>query len=51
MSSSQQSSSNAQHEEDVSSSQFENDKPYKMSINPSLTYSVAGISRDAAKKQ
>ena len=43
--SSLQSSSNAQHEEDVSSSHVDVEQPH-MSINPSLTYSVAGISRD-----
>ena len=51
MSSSLISSSNAQHEEDVSSSHVDTDKPNKMSINPSLTQSVAGVQRDAAKRQ
>lgn len=37
------------HEEDVSSSHVDTDKPNKMSINPSLTQSVAGVQRDAAK--
>ena len=43
------SSNNAQCEEDVSSSHIDTDKPH-MSINPSLTQSVAGISRDGPKK-
>ena len=43
------SSNNAQCEEDVSSSHIDTDKPL-MSINPSLTQSVAGISRDVPKK-
>ena len=38
------------HEEDVSSSHVDTDKPNKMSINPSLTQSVAGVQRDAAKQ-
>lgn len=45
MSSSVQSSANILCEEDVSSSHVEIEKP-NMCINPSLTYSVAGISRD-----
>ena len=36
-------------EEDVSSSHVDTDKPQMMSINPSLTYSVAGVSRDHAQ--
>lgn len=32
-------------EEDVSSSHVDTEKP-NMSINPSLTYSVAGVARD-----
>jgi len=37
-----------QCEEDVSSSHVDTEKP-NMSINPSLTYSVAGIARDNEK--
>jgi len=37
-------------EEDVSSSHVETEKR-NMSINPSLTYSVAGVSRDVQKQQ
>lgn len=48
MSSSIQSSANILCEEDVSSSHVEIEKP-NMCINPSLTYSVAGISRDQQK--
>ena len=51
MSSSLEASSNAHHEEDVSSSHVDTDKPHKMSINPSLTYSVAGVSRDVRRQQ
>ena len=40
MSSSMQS---AACEEDVSSSYVDTDKPHMMSINPSLTYSAAGV--------
>lgn len=46
MSSSMQSVPN---EEDISSSHVDTDKPL-MCINPSLTYSVAGISRDLANR-
>ena len=35
----------------MSSSHVDIDKPNKMSINPSLTQSVAGVQRDAAKRQ
>ena len=40
----------ALHEEDVSSSHVDTDKPL-MSINPSLTYSVAGVDRDMASNK
>lgn len=51
MSSSLISSSNVQHEEDISSSHVDTDQPNKMSINPSLTQSVAGVQRDTAKQE
>ena len=50
MSSSVQSSSNAHHEEDVSSSHVEVDQP-QVSINPPLTYSAAGAQRDLGRPQ
>ena len=48
MSSSMRSSNHINCEEDVSSSHVDTEKP-NMSINPSLTYSVAGIARDQEK--
>lgn len=48
MSSSLRSSNHANCEEDVSLSHVDTEKP-NMSINPSLTYSVAGIARDSEK--